>query len=69
MRDVLMEMVKDTFEERVNERVNAEVRETTVDHIKKMMAKLKVTLEQAMDVLSIPQTQRQTYAGLVQQGL
>ena len=69
MKDVLMEMVKDRIEERVNERVNAEVRETTVDHIKKMMAKLKVTLEQAMDVLSIPQTQRQTYAGLVQQGL
>ena len=65
MKDVLMEMVKDRVDERVNERVNAKERETTVDHIKKMMAKLKFTLEQAMDVLSIPQTQRQAYAALV----
>ena len=65
MKDVLMEMVKDA----VDERVNAKERETTVDHIKKMMANLKLTLEQAMDALSIPQFQRKTYAGLVQQGL
>ena len=65
MKDVLMEMVKD----RVEERVNAKERETTVNHIKKMMVNLKFTLEQAMDALSIPQSQQQTYAGLVRQGL
>ena len=32
------------------------------------MANLKLTLEQAMDVLSIPQSQWQTYTGLVQEG-
>ena len=65
MKDILMEIVKD----RVEEQVNAKERETLVFSIKKMMANLKLTLEQAMDVLSIPQTQRQTYAGLVQHGL
>ena len=65
MKDVLMEMVKD----RVDERVNETKRETTVDYIKKMMVNLKLTLEQAMDALDIPQLQCQTYAGLVQQGL
>ena len=70
MKDVLMEMVKDRVEERVNEQVNitkaATERETTADHIKKMMVNLKLTLAQAMDALSIPQSQRQTYAALVQ---
>ena len=65
MRDVLMEIVQD----KVDERVNAKERETTANHIRKMMTKLKFTLEQAMDVLSIPQAQRQTYAALVQQGM
>lgn len=61
MRDVLMEIVQ----EDVDKRVNAKERETTVDYIKKMMANLKLTLEQAMDALDIPQSQRDTYASLV----
>ena len=65
MRDVLMEIVQEDVDKRVNERVNAEVRETTADHIKNVMANLKLTLVQAMDVLSIPQSQRQIYASLV----
>ena len=65
VRDVLMEIVQ----EDVDKRVNAKERETTVGYIKKIMTNLKLTLSQAMDALSIPQAQRQTYAALVQQGL
>ena len=61
MEDVLMEIVKD----RVDERVKANVQQTTVTHINNIMAKLKYTAEQAMDLLSIPQSQRVIYAGLV----
>ena len=81
MKDMLMEMVKDTFEERLNERVNERVneqvnitraateRQTLASSIKNVMTNLKMTLEQAMDALSIPQSQRQTYAALVRQGM
>ncbi len=41
------------------------VERTTVSHIKEIMDKLKYTVDQAMDLLSIPQSQRSTYAGLV----
>jgi hypothetical protein len=61
MEDVLMEIVKN----RVNEKVNTAVNETTVKHINDIMAKLKYIAEQAMDLLSIPQSQRSTYTGLV----
>ena len=61
MRDVLMEMVKDA----VDERVNAKERETLVSSIRNVMDSFGVTLEKAMDSLRIPQTQRQTYAALV----
>ena len=57
MDDVLMEIVKD--------RVDAERQQTTVSHIKEIMKNLKYTAEQAMDLLSIPQSQHSTYAGLV----
>ena len=61
MEDVLMEIVKD----RVDERVKARERQITVTYINDIMAKLKYTAEQAMDLLSIPQSQRVIYAGLV----
>ena len=61
MDDALMEIVKD----RVDERVDAERQQTTVNHIKDIMKNLKLTVEQAMDALSIPQSQRSIYAGLV----
>ena len=61
MEDVLMEIVKD----RVDERVDAERQQTTVAHIRDIMKNLKLTAEQAMDALSIPLSQRSTYAGLV----
>ena len=36
-----------------------------VNNIQNLMKNLKLTVEQAMDALSIPQTQREMYAGLV----
>ena len=65
MDDVLMEIVKDRVDEKVNTAVNAREQQTTVNHINDIMTKLKYTAEQAMDLLSIPQSQRSTYAGLV----
>ena len=61
MEDVLMEIVKD----RVNEKIKANEQQITVTYLNDIMAKLKYTAEQAMDLLSIPQSQRNTYAGLV----
>ena len=61
VRDVLMEIVQ----EDVDKRVNAKERETLASSIKNVMANLKLTLEQAMDVLSIPLSQRDMYASLV----
>ena len=60
MEDILMEIVKD----RVDERVNAERMETKVLDISNLMTNLKFTVEQAMDALNIPAAQRETYAGL-----
>ena len=65
MDDVLMEIVKDRVDEKVNTAVNAREQQTTVNHINDIMTKLRYTAEQAMDLLSIPQSQRSTYAGLV----
>lgn len=38
---------------------------TTVEHLKKLMDSMKWTIEQAMDALGISQSERTTYAGLV----
>ena len=46
------------------EDVNAQIQETTVDHLKDIMESFKCTIEQAMDVLHISQDERA--AGLVQ---
>lgn len=65
MEDVLMEIVKDRVEERVDTAVNAERQQTTVTHIRDIMESFGVTIEKAMDSLKIPPAQRSTYAGLV----
>jgi hypothetical protein len=44
---------------------NEEAKRTRVIDIENLMKDLKLTVEQAMDALSIPQSQRSTYAGLV----
>ena len=53
------------LEAEVNEKVSNAEQETTVSHIKDIMTKLKYTVEQAMDLLSIPETQRDTYTNLI----
>lgn len=65
MEDVLMEIVKDRVDEKVSEKVNEKERETKSLDISSLMTNLKLTLEQAMDALNIPQSQREIYAGLV----
>ena len=65
VRDVLMEIVQEDVDKQVNERVNAKERETTVSHLKDIMASFGVTIEKAMDALKIPLSQRDTYASLV----
>lgn len=49
MEDVLMEIVKD----RVDEKVNAKEQQTTVTHINDIMTKLKYTAEQAMELAGL----------------
>ena len=63
MKDVLMEIDKD----RVDEKVNAKEQETLTTSIRNLMRNLSLTVDQAMDALSIPESQRETYAALVQQ--
>ena len=64
MDDALMEILKDKVDAKVSTAVDAERQQTTVIHIKDIMNNLKLTIEQAMDALSIPQSQRSTYAEL-----
>ena len=45
--------------------IDKKEQETTVLSIRNLMKNLKLTVEQAMDALSIPQTQWETYAGLI----
>ena len=59
--DIFMEVYKDKIDEQKNETE----RETKIIDIKNLMINLKFTVEQAMEALSIPQSQWDTYAGLV----
>lgn len=59
--DVLMEIMKD----RVDEKVNEKEQETTVNHLKNIMESLGLSLNKAMETLKIPQSQRSVYAGLI----
>ena len=65
MRNVLMEIVQNDVDERVDKERQDEKQQTIVSSIKKLMNNLKLTLDQAMDALEIPQTDRATYAGLI----
>ena len=69
MTDVLMEIVKDKIDERVNAAISTAVaakeQETKVVDIKNIMCNLQLTLDQAMDALNIPQGQRSVYADLI----
>ncbi len=61
--------MNDGIQALIDKESQKEVQQTTANHLKNIMDKLKYTLEQAMDVLGIPQADRATYAALVQQGL
>ena len=65
MKDVLMEMAKDRIDEKIQVVKQETTQETKVLDIRKLMVKLEMTIEQAMDTLDIPLNQRETYAGLV----
>ena len=60
--DIFMEVYKDKIDELLNETE----KETRIIDIKNLMINRKFTVEQAMEALSIPQSQWDTYyAGLV----
>ena len=60
MENVLMEIMKDRVDERVSQAVStavdAERQETLVSSIRNLMSNLGLSVAQAMDALSIPQS-------------
>ncbi|MBR0411718.1 MAG: hypothetical protein IJI25_12100 [Eubacterium sp.] len=44
---------------------NENTKQVMESNIRSIMKNLKLTVEQAMDALSVPQAQREMYAGLV----
>ncbi len=65
MSDGLEAFLEAMAEKRANEREQ----QTRVLDIRNLMGNLKLTLEQAMDALNIPQADQATYAGLVRERL
>ena len=65
MADVLMEIVKDKVEEQVSNAEAAKEQETLLTSIRNIMKNLKLSLDQAMDALGIPQGKRSTYTNLI----
>ena len=62
VKDFLMEFLKDNVDKKINDAEAAKEKETLTIAIKNVMKNAKFTLEQAMDVLGIPQNN----AGLVE---
>ncbi len=62
-----MDIFKDAIDERVNSGKQAQEQVTTVELIRNLMKNTQWSAERAMDALNIPQSQRATYAGLVEQ--
>ena len=54
------------FENELNARLCAREQEATIGHLRDIMNKLKYNAEQAMDLLSIPPEQRETYIRLIE---
>lgn len=50
-----------TYEMKIKEARKEERREILVDSIRRLISKLKISAEQAMDLLEIPQAERQLY--------
>ncbi len=67
MEDKLMDILKDRIDERVSEAVNEAVSDASVNHITAVMSELGCTPERAMDLLHIPESERPTYVGLMEE--
>ena len=63
MEDKLMDILKDRIDERVSEAVS----DASVNHITAVMSELGCTPERAMDLLHIPESERPTYVGLMEE--
>ena len=57
--------MSDGIQTLIDKKVDEGKQETNILNIKNLMINLKFTVEQAMDALSIPMAQRDTYAGLI----
>ena len=68
MDNILMEIVKDKVDEKVNNAVATNEQQVIVTCLRSIMSKLQYTAVQAMDLLNIPQSQRSTYTRLVENG-
>ena len=66
--NILMEILKDRIDEKVNKAVANCEQQVTVTHLRNIMKSFGVTMERAMDALNIPQSLRGTYARLVENG-
>ena len=65
MCQALRELMKDEIEQEVKIEVEKSTDATKADAIKSMMKKLKLTAEQAMDVLDIPQGEYSKYLNML----
>jgi hypothetical protein len=65
MEDRLMEILKDRVDERVNEAVAVKEREDAVAYLTAVIGNLGCTPEYAMDLMGIPEQQRDSYAELL----
>ena len=50
-----------TYEMKIKEERKEECKETRMEDIRRLISKLKISAEQAMDLLEIPQADRQLY--------
>ena len=57
--------MSDGLQELLDKKAKEQEQATTISHIKDIMENLKLSLDQAMDALRIPQGQRSTYDGLI----
>jgi hypothetical protein len=61
MCQALQELMKDEIDAKINTAVATAETDTRIDDIKNIMSTLKYTPEQAMDLLKIPQENRNLY--------
>ena len=62
---VMCKILEDMRNEAARDGARKAELQTTVTRINDIMKNLKLTVDQAMDALNVPQSQRGTYAGLV----